>query len=50
MASAAVGIINAVFGSDATFGGAPKIENTTESIKSAWSFIKIGRASCRERV
>ena len=39
MASAAVGIINAVFGSDATFGGAPKIENTTESIKSAWSFI-----------
>ena len=37
--SAAVGIINAVFGSDATFGGAPKIENTTESIKSAWSFI-----------
>ena len=39
MPSAAVGIINAVFGSDATFGGAPKIENTTESIKSAWSFI-----------
>lgn len=37
--SAAVGIIQAVFGSDATFGGAPQIENTTESIKSAWTFI-----------
>ena len=37
MASAAVGIIQAVFGSDATFGGAPQIENTTESIKSAWT-------------
>ena len=39
MASAAVGIIQAVFGSDATFGGAPQIENTTASIKSAWTFI-----------
>ena len=37
--SAAVGILQAVFGSEATFGGAPKIENTTESIKSAWTFL-----------
>ena len=34
MASAAVGIINAVFGSDAPFGAAPLLQNTTESIKS----------------
>lgn len=33
--SAAVGILQAVFGTEATFGGAPEIENTTESIKSA---------------
>lgn len=37
--SAAVGILKAVFGSEATFGGAPKIENTTESIKSAWTYL-----------
>ena len=37
--SAAVGILQAVFGSEATFGGAPKIENTTESIKSAWTYL-----------
>ena len=37
--SAAVGILQAVFGSEATFGGAPEIENTTESIKSAWTFL-----------
>ena len=39
--SAAVGIIKAVFGSDAIFGGAPQIEKTTDSIKSAWTFISL---------
>lgn len=37
--SASVGILQAVFGSEATFGGAPTIENTTDSIKKAWAFL-----------
>lgn len=37
--SAAVGILQAVFGSEATFGGAPEIENTTDSIKKVWTFL-----------
>lgn len=39
MANAAIGIIQAIFGDEATFGGAPVIENTTEGIRKAWTFI-----------
>lgn len=39
MPNAAIGIINSVIGSDATFGGTPLIENTTQSMKEAWSVI-----------
>lgn len=39
---AAVGIIKSIFGQEATFGGAPAIENTTASIAAAWDYLSNG--------